>query len=1741
MWARKPKPKPKSEEPSTEELLMTLMDDPASTDNQQGIQLSPESDLMDLNADEADEVAESDEESQDGSSFSTTAAEVTKEADKAILKEHTRKQASNERHVTSSDNAESDSIINRARDYQQELFERAMDENVIAVLDTGSGKTLIAALLIRHFLEQELFDRNNGKPHKIVFFLVNSVHLARQQTRFLNNNLPHNAMALFGETNEDLWKKAQWEDIFVKNRVIVCTAAILDQCLMHSFLTIGQISLLIFDEAHHCKKSHPYAIIIRDYYLKWKGEKPRIFGMTASPVDSKRDISRVTSELEELLQSKIITTKDASVFEFAPRARDIRWTYSPMRMEFDTELTHSLRPLCGFIEDLQKYFTFSKYAARQLGTWAADRVWKYAIPVTDHGATAVIRKFEQSKVYNEDSDSDRRRAKLAKAQQAFSLVRGHYFGPPRFDVDREVSPKVKCLFTELERRFAESKATRAIVFVAQRITAYILCDLFESSAIPNLRPGVLVGVHPQSIESSHWRDQATVMDQFRSGIINVMFSTSVAEEGIDIPQCNLVVRFDLYDTPIQYMQSRGRARMKNSEYAHMIEKGNQSHVSTVNYAIEMDEYIRLFCQSLPPDRLLGSGTKLKQLMAKDASCPRFKTPTGAVASHTNSLLLLSRYVDSLERVEARSREIYEEIIDAEKNTFQYKVILPTTNDPRAAQVKGALGDHKANKVMARRSAAWRCCVKLRKAELLDTNLDSVFGKVKPHNHNARLAVDERKEIYPKKLKPDFWRDSGVGTESLPAKLFVTRVAVGTLSTSTATNSLLLFTRAPLPTIPKFPVFVDENVEKSIFFDRMQEPVQINERQIQALTDFTVNAVLKDLFQKTFASDPNFMSYWLAPPACTPLGSSFETFVNMDELLLAGHTQRRRWIPATSPDDGLKQAAEWCQAFLVDPGSGKFRYFTRNIDHAKTIWDVPPEPSIRLGKKFKNSIIAFSDSTYGKRRKDAALCATRYDPYQPVIKAKVVLAGRNFLQKYGPGEQRFDECDIAPQPLNIGRISVDTAAFGQMWPSILHRLESYLIVREPYLKLGLPEVPLDLALESFTMENSAITDITTAGEPGVDESDALPKKAPLNYERLEFIGDSLLKMMTTIAVFIHTTCNEEGMHCKRMEMLANRRLCSTASKPEYELFQYIRAASEPHWATTWYPEFIEQIPDRAERRIVVKSGFKSHPLGMKTIADVCEAMIGACIMTSQNLPVEEKLDLGIRAITKLVDDPYHDFQSWRDVRALYKRPTWCLQMNDPVADDLATTVEQITGYKFKYPRLLRSAFTHSSDQNSTVPDLQRMEFLGDACLDWVSIWWLFSKNATRGPQWLTEHKMAMVSNRFLSALAVVLGFHKLIYAESMKVYEDIGRYSAMVQEKYEQGPVERDFWTRLDPGSSPPKALADLVESYLGAVLLDSNFNLREIEIFFEKHVKWFFENIETYDSFAKLHPTTHLLKLLIHRFQCHDNSSTTIEETTTTTTRGDHDEDDDDEGAGDQSIGGITAHVAWIVHGRVVATGKGHGVGYAKLKASRVALKILSKLSVDEFRRKWGWIPASFCGLYSLKPSYGRFPTCGLRDGLAGQEAVRNAIGPLATSLASVEMWTKAVLESEPWTGADPDCLPIPWRDIVVPEKLCFGRSHSQTSQGLLGNVKPLPPVTRALLQTKAALEAAGHTVFDFHIDEPLYTESLKFALYRSAAAEQLGTTLAKTQEPWPRGFGMFEAMATKSVKINGKGQWMRC
>lgn len=151
--------------------------------------------------------------------------------------------------------------------------------------------------------------------------------------------------------------------------------------------------------------------------------------------------------------------------------------------------------------------------------------------------------------------------------------------------------------------------------------------------------------------------------------------------------------------------------------------------------------------------------------------------------------------------------------------------------------------------------------------------------------------------------------------------------------------------------------------------------------------------------------------------------------------------------------------------------------------------------------------------------------------------------------------------------------------------------------------------------------------------------------------------------------------------------------------------------------------------------------QKHALGEKTIADVCEAVIGASLLCGGP---DHRFDMAVKAVSALVNSPDHNASCWEDYLSRYNIPPYQTQEPDGFEIDLCQKIEKKLGYRFKYPRLLHSAFTHASWPRawSRVPSYQRLEFLGDSLLDMVCVEDLFHRFPDRDPQWLTEHKVCM---------------------------------------------------------------------------------------------------------------------------------------------------------------------------------------------------------------------------------------------------------------------------------------------------------------------------------------------------------------------------------------------------------------
>jgi len=219
----------------------------------------------------------------------------------------------------------------------------------------------------------------------------------------------------------------------------------------------------------------------------------------------------------------------------------------------------------------------------------------------------------------------------------------------------------------------------------------------------------------------------------------------------------------------------------------------------------------------------------------------------------------------------------------------------------------------------------------------------------------------------------------------------------------------------------------------------------------------------------------------------------------------------------------------------------------------------------------------------------------------------------------------------------------------------------------------------------------------------------------------------------------------------------------------------------------------------------QSPFINQPLADKTIADVCEALIGAAFVAHVKSGYDDvtHYDDAVRAVTAFVRSPNHAMDRWADYYKAYAVPKYQLAETTASQRDLAAQVEMKHPYRFRHPRLLQSAFLHPSNPRSweNIPSYQRLEFLGDSLLDMACVTHLFDRYPTKDPQWLTEHKMAMVSNKFFGALCVKIGFHRHLRHNSSVIGHQIGVFVDEIQELEQESKGSRNYWTLA---KDPPK-------------------------------------------------------------------------------------------------------------------------------------------------------------------------------------------------------------------------------------------------------------------------------------------------------------------------------------------------
>ena len=263
-----------------------------------------------------------------------------------------------------------------------------------------------------------------------------------------------------------------------------------------------------------------------------------------------------TAKNLEVLNQSINKGKEFTVEYESPRNYD------------ETPLATQVRLKLGSIPRYRRCFIVTSDILRSLGPWCSDLMWKIMLTDLERKMSHATQNLDRQALMQED-------LMLKETHEFIDTV--PFERNPDLTNTNLFTNKIQLLINILKIFVNGTPDFCGIVFVERRHTAVAIQKLIEAlDDLSKVRSSILIG-HGTTDEGDiqmTFRDQNKTIEKFRTGELNLLIATNVAEEGLDIQPCNVVIRFDFFHTLIAYIQSRGRARKKDSKYVVFVESQN---------------------------------------------------------------------------------------------------------------------------------------------------------------------------------------------------------------------------------------------------------------------------------------------------------------------------------------------------------------------------------------------------------------------------------------------------------------------------------------------------------------------------------------------------------------------------------------------------------------------------------------------------------------------------------------------------------------------------------------------------------------------------------------------------------------------------------------------------------------------------------------------------------------------------------------------------------------------------------------------------------------------------------------------------------------------------------------------------------------------------------------------------------------------------------------------------------------
>ncbi|KAG1732456.1 uncharacterized protein EDB91DRAFT_1152051 [Suillus paluster] len=1361
----------------------------------------------------------------------------------------------------------------KTRDYQQEMLSASLKENIIIAQDTGSGKTLIAILRMRYEIERG--------SQKVSWFLAPTVALCEQQHRVIKDSMQVPVGLIHGALEPKQWTDISlWKRVLENNRVIVSTPQVLLDALSHGYIHMGlDIGLLVFDEAHHADRNHPMSCIMRGFYFSLplrlpavsgssettREERPMILGLTASPMfggNANAAFRTLEANLDCVIRSPRINRGELLTHVHRPVFRHVRYdtpqyldrnytsknlssvraVLATMNIEEDPYVIQLRRALAKtspgkdytrldqkLSKTIQNKKTYSHSGMNDLANAAAAVCYDIGPWAADWYIDGVVsRALDKQNPYDAFTGSLQPKEKTYLIKH-LSQIELTALSLDPVDIEAGITDKVRVLLDtlEYEKEWSESsnEPYSGLIFVRRRDEVLALAEVLRNHprSAPHFRLGCLLGSSQCSYRNTFLditrtllKDQSDVLDDFRSGDKNLIVATSVAEEGLDIQACGNVIRWDIPDNMASWTQSRGRARRKRSSFVLMFESAGVDDARV----LEFENLERQMTALYQADRASRPTASIDD-EERDGEEPVFKVKsTGATLTSLQAVTHLNHFCAVLPNSGHTAHlPIYDiDPLDMPVGWHSFDALQRddpppypgpfgcTVTLPRLlpAELRVFTVDRiYPSKQSAYRHVAFKAYLALYDANLLNDNLLPLTSVVEPdleeEVQNLLKDVEKRSGMTSVTSQMNPWQDEEGDAPWRAIHIVIQGFA-----------PVRMLTQVDLPSFAAG--------EAPVLYHPHKGRINV-ELQAQGMARYT----LSDLQATRESTRRLFWCLYGTRMQWDKLDFAYLFESAEEDLERDVWDARRRWLrdlqgEESQGDDLFANAATFGEAFSYPTDITWVRdAFPYGKVYRFLGWRHDPlsEEELQVFSA-RNSKMADLEVTY------------------PLLHVEELPRRANFLLPLtSTSESSLRNSFLLPQSSRIVLLSRAQCDYASLIPSIIRHISvaaTAVSLRETLFTRTPPyNLPFPLLITAIT---------------------APVAQAHVNYQRLETLGDAVLKFVVSLHLLATYPLWHEGYLTKRKDhAVSNSRLAKEAIR--LSLYKWI--VRDRFTPRKFVPQYLtkEQVTaEIPEDGVTADSSRKTRKaaedLSTKMLADVVEALIGAAYLHGGfNLGIEctRIFGLGIDARS-----------GWQSLEVYINRALSLVETAESPTQ--MTDVELMLGYTFTHKLLLVEAITHASYQfDLRTVSYERMEFLGDSVLDMVITHHLYHYPGKEfSPGQMHIRKSAVVNMHFLAYICFQCSLEKdaslprptrrgiVMDEETQRIFlyqcllhsspvvfdqqrGTLARYRKVKDEIDEALLHGTTFpWAALTRLQAP-KFFSDMIESIIGAVYLDSRGDL----------------------------------------------------------------------------------------------------------------------------------------------------------------------------------------------------------------------------------------------------------------------------------------------------------------------------